>query len=154
MRYEAAPCKLFDGEWIVEAINLDGDGEVYAARFSGPLAEDRAREYAAWKNFTGNQLEPGRNSYDAQAMPWTPLIDGVCPHCGKEGPILGLYEYVGGHGEVLRFRCAKQEADGRWVWDSTACWGRWDSKRPEFASGGMVHLMEAEMPIEWEAVEE
>ena len=50
MRYGVAPCKYFSGEWIVEAIDFDGEGEVDLTRFSGPLAEDRAREYTAWKN--------------------------------------------------------------------------------------------------------
>ena len=55
MRYEVALCKLFSGEWVVEAINLDGEGECYGARFSGPLAEDRAKEYAAWKNLQARE---------------------------------------------------------------------------------------------------
>jgi hypothetical protein len=50
MQYEAIPARDTAGEWVVEAINHDNDGEVYMARFSGPHAEDRANEYAAWKN--------------------------------------------------------------------------------------------------------
>lgn len=38
--------------WRVEAINYEGDGEVYVAVFSGPGAEERAHEYADWKNRT------------------------------------------------------------------------------------------------------
>jgi hypothetical protein len=35
-------------EFVAEAIGKDG--EVYVVRFSGPNAESRANEYAAWKN--------------------------------------------------------------------------------------------------------
>ena len=37
------------GAWAVEAINIDGDGEVYMAVFSGPDARGRAEEYASMK---------------------------------------------------------------------------------------------------------
>jgi hypothetical protein len=37
-------------EWIVEAFNPKGNGDVYVAEFSGPEAKERAAEYAAWKN--------------------------------------------------------------------------------------------------------
>jgi 5-methylcytosine-specific restriction enzyme A len=37
-------------EWLVEAINAGGEGELYSALFSGPDAQRRAEEYAAWKN--------------------------------------------------------------------------------------------------------
>ena len=33
-------------EWRVEAIDHEGDGEVYVALFSGPRAQERAEEYA------------------------------------------------------------------------------------------------------------
>ena len=48
MRYEMKE-SLFKGEWIVEAINEEGDGEIYVTAFSGPQAKERAAEYAAWK---------------------------------------------------------------------------------------------------------
>lgn len=35
--------------WTVEAVNSDGDGGIDVTTFSGPAAEDRAREYARWK---------------------------------------------------------------------------------------------------------
>ena len=50
MVFEAAQSKQVTDEWVVEAINYAGDGEIYAALFSGPQAEDRAHEYAKWKN--------------------------------------------------------------------------------------------------------
>ena len=50
MRYETIESRDVPGEWRVEAINFDADGEVYVAIFSGPSAKLRAKEYAAWKN--------------------------------------------------------------------------------------------------------
>ncbi len=47
MQYEMK-ASLFKGEWIVEALNEEGDGELYIAAFSGPEAEKRAVEYAEW----------------------------------------------------------------------------------------------------------
>jgi len=35
--------------WSVEAVNSDGDGGIDVTMFSGPTAEQRAREYARWK---------------------------------------------------------------------------------------------------------
>ena len=49
MQYEVVESKHLLGEWRVEAINYKGDGECYVTLFSGPRAEERAREYAAWK---------------------------------------------------------------------------------------------------------
>jgi hypothetical protein len=37
------------GEWVVEALDEEGGGEVSLTTFSGPGAEKRAREYMAWK---------------------------------------------------------------------------------------------------------
>ena len=36
----------FPGEWLVEAIDHGSEGEIYRAIFSGPNAEQRARDYA------------------------------------------------------------------------------------------------------------
>ena len=49
MIYKVAESKGTKGEWRVEAINYDGEGEVYVALFSGHKAEERAQEYAGWK---------------------------------------------------------------------------------------------------------
>jgi len=38
-----------DHGWVVEAIDFDKDGEVYRALFTGPAAEQRAKEYTEWK---------------------------------------------------------------------------------------------------------
>lgn len=48
MRYDVFLDRKFPGDWRVEAIG--NDGEVYVTIFSGPDAEARAREYAAWKS--------------------------------------------------------------------------------------------------------
>lgn len=50
MIYECAPSRLTPDEWVVEAIDHESEGEVYAALFSGPGAKERAEEYATWKN--------------------------------------------------------------------------------------------------------
>jgi len=50
MDWEVFRDKEFLYDWRVEAINYDGDGEIYCTAFSGPLAEERARSYAAWRN--------------------------------------------------------------------------------------------------------
>jgi hypothetical protein len=48
LKYEVAPSRDVRDEWRVEAINFDGDGEVYVTIFSGPNAKERAEEYADW----------------------------------------------------------------------------------------------------------
>lgn len=55
MRFEAVKSAHSDYEWRVEAIDFDSEGECYLAVFSGPKAQQRAEEYAAWKN--GNSPE-------------------------------------------------------------------------------------------------
>ena len=50
MHYEVAQSRGVQDEWRVEAINHEGDGEIYVALFSGPDAKLRAYKYAAWKN--------------------------------------------------------------------------------------------------------
>jgi hypothetical protein len=50
MIYEVAPDWIDPRDWRVEAIDHDGEGEVYIAIFSGPHAQARAEAYAAWKN--------------------------------------------------------------------------------------------------------
>lgn len=49
MEYEVAQDKVVPDQWRVEAVNHEGDGEVYVTLFCGPKAEERAREYAAFK---------------------------------------------------------------------------------------------------------
>lgn len=47
MQYEVVHYK--DAEWAAEACDLDS-GDCYRVLFIGPQAQERAREYAAWKN--------------------------------------------------------------------------------------------------------
>lgn len=48
VQYEVIRDRNTPDDWRVEAINHDGDGECYVTIFSGPNAEDRAKEYATW----------------------------------------------------------------------------------------------------------
>lgn len=50
MQYEAFVSEeaVNNDEWRVEALNEEG--ECFIAIFSGPQAQARAEEYAAWKN--------------------------------------------------------------------------------------------------------
>jgi hypothetical protein len=50
MNYEVKKSSFCPSEWVVEAINYAGDGEVYVTLFSGPAAQERAEEYAQWKS--------------------------------------------------------------------------------------------------------
>ncbi len=52
MVYEVFECDQHPGEWCANAIDHDGEydaGAIFVAIFSGPLAEERAREYAKFK---------------------------------------------------------------------------------------------------------
>ena len=54
MIYEVFEDKYEVDMWRVETVDEgppegDGEGECYVVIFSGPYAEDRAREYAIWK---------------------------------------------------------------------------------------------------------
>jgi hypothetical protein len=57
MTYKVVQSKTAPDEWIVEAIDFDSEGEIYAATFSGPMAESRAGEYAAWQNSKSSNRE-------------------------------------------------------------------------------------------------
>lgn len=50
MKYEVVADKLFPGDWRVEAIDYENDGECYVVLFSGPFAKERAKEYGDFKN--------------------------------------------------------------------------------------------------------
>ena len=45
MNYEVFPDHNGTGDWRVEAIDHESEGECYVVIFSGPNAELRAREY-------------------------------------------------------------------------------------------------------------
>jgi len=48
MQYKIRPSR-FTRKWVVEAMEEEGDDEIYVAAFSGPLAEERAVEYVVLK---------------------------------------------------------------------------------------------------------
>lgn len=61
MKYEVVQPQYDAGDWRVEAIDDDREGECYVTIFAGPQSEDRAREYAEWKSATGQaQIRPLR----------------------------------------------------------------------------------------------
>lgn len=45
MEWNLYPHEDNSGDWVVESINLDGEGQIYTTIFSGSDAERRAREY-------------------------------------------------------------------------------------------------------------
>jgi hypothetical protein len=59
MTYEIMPSREHQGDWIASAVNDEGDGEMYLAFFSGPRSQQRAEEYAEWKN-TGERRSEHR----------------------------------------------------------------------------------------------
>jgi hypothetical protein len=50
LQYETIEDQNSPGEYRVEAIDGDSEGEVYVTIFTGPDAQSRATEYAGWKN--------------------------------------------------------------------------------------------------------
>ena len=59
MNYEVVPDKETPDVWRVEAIDYDADGQCYVAVFTGAQAQERAREYAAWKATAGERAAVG-----------------------------------------------------------------------------------------------
>lgn len=58
MKYETL--KVLRDEWHVEAIDHDSEGECYVTSFVGLKAEERAKEYAAWKNGSSVSASPSQ----------------------------------------------------------------------------------------------
>lgn len=50
MKYEVSQDRTDSTAWRTEAIDHDSEGECYVVEFWGPQAEERAREYAEFKN--------------------------------------------------------------------------------------------------------
>ena len=50
LKYEVAEDKLYPGDWRAEATDHESEGECYIVIFAGLKAEERAREYAEFKN--------------------------------------------------------------------------------------------------------
>lgn len=59
MKYEIGEDRIHSGHWRVEAIDHESEGECYVTIFSGPLARERASEYAGWKQGRTPAGEPG-----------------------------------------------------------------------------------------------
>jgi hypothetical protein len=59
MKYRVYPAMSRPGDWVAGAVNLPGEGEIFLAIFSGPDAQKRAEEYAAWKSGPGPQQSEG-----------------------------------------------------------------------------------------------
>jgi hypothetical protein len=50
MEYEVAQDQDHSERWVAQAIDFEGEGEVYTVLFVGRDAEHRAHEYAEWQN--------------------------------------------------------------------------------------------------------
>ena len=50
VEYEIAKSRNVPGEYVVEGIDYENDGQIYGALFNGPQAKERAEEYARFKN--------------------------------------------------------------------------------------------------------
>ena len=46
MQSEAMKSQIVQGQWQAEVVNYEGDGEVYVTIFSGPDAEERAKNFS------------------------------------------------------------------------------------------------------------
>jgi hypothetical protein len=53
MKYEVFQTEDNSDDYIVEAIALPGEGEIFTTIFSGPDSRERAEEYAGWKEGQG-----------------------------------------------------------------------------------------------------
>lgn len=54
MNWTVAADREFPNDWRVEAIE-EGSGDIFVAVFSGPDAEERAREYCVWQQLKSRQ---------------------------------------------------------------------------------------------------
>ena len=50
MQFDVYPHEDNSGDWVVSMMDLDGEGEILTAIFSGGNARQRAEEYADWKH--------------------------------------------------------------------------------------------------------
>lgn len=60
LEYTVVQSAVCLGTWSVEAFDLEGEGELYMAVFTGPDARERAEEYAAFKNESDEERAVGR----------------------------------------------------------------------------------------------
>ena len=57
MEWKCFEDKRNAGDWRVEAIDFDDEGQVYVTIFSGPQAQMRAEEYAALMNKQESRMD-------------------------------------------------------------------------------------------------
>jgi hypothetical protein len=57
MQFNVYPHEDNSGDWVVEAIDIDGEGEILTAIFSGKNAKTRAESYANWQQRTFTQSD-------------------------------------------------------------------------------------------------
>ena len=48
--YRVFESQDFPGDWVAGAADRAHEGAIYTVVFIGPAAQERAEEYAAWKN--------------------------------------------------------------------------------------------------------
>lgn len=94
LKWEVVESRQCPGVWHVEAIDDAGEGEIRMAVFSGPDAEGRARQYAAWTK----QFEAWKAMLrDIKGIDITPMLAYV-----PRGPVVpdviadGPEEVIGG----------------------------------------------------------
>jgi hypothetical protein len=63
MQSETIENQIVQGEWQAEVVNHEGDGEVYVTIFSGPDAEERAKEFCLHRN--GSDLQSSLSEFFA-----------------------------------------------------------------------------------------
>ena len=61
MNFEVFVDEKTPGDWRVEAIDFENEGNIYVAVFSGPNAQVRANDYAQWQNEI-RQRRPSRKA--------------------------------------------------------------------------------------------
>jgi hypothetical protein len=57
MEWKCFEDKRIPGQWRVEGLDFEDEGNVYVTIFAGPEAQDRAEEYAALKNGQESRLQ-------------------------------------------------------------------------------------------------
>lgn len=61
MMYEVGESEAYPGYFSVDAVNYEGDGEIYTTVFFGARSRERAEEYAKWQN--AQSTEKSKDKY-------------------------------------------------------------------------------------------
>lgn len=67
MEYEIGESVTHLGYYSAEAVNYDGDGEIYTTVFLGPRSKERAEEFAAWQAIVTRKTQ-GRGAFATAAQ--------------------------------------------------------------------------------------